>query len=310
MIRKMMRVGMAAVAAVMLIAGSATAQQVNQDAMKGMKWRSIGPFRGGRVIAVAGVSSQPNVFYFGGVGGGIWKTTDAGNTWTPMSDKLAVSSMGSIAVAESDANIVYAGSGEACIRGNISHGDGVYKSTDAGKTWTHKGLPDSHHIARIVIHPTNPDIVYAGSVSFMRSTDGGASWEKREPGHGDLTVIDFVPWNYRYVDLCGDGGFIIHDDSTNTVSDSTEYFSPGAFIQVYGFDYAWSDPSLMLAGLQDNGVVLSTTGLGAQSSWLQVEGCDGGQVALLCHRAFSLIDLVLRCCSLCRRTKATKRVAQ
>src|SRR5258706_9702478 len=153
-----------------------------------MKWRLIGPFRGGRVITVAGVASQPNTYYFGAVGGGVWKTSDGGNSWDPLFEKQAVSSIGAIAVSDSDPNVIYAGSGEACIRGNISYGDGVYKSTDAGKTWTNVGLRDTRHIGALIIHPTNPDMVYVAGLGHaygpntergvFRTRDGGKSWER------------------------------------------------------------------------------------------------------------------------------------
>jgi len=167
---------------------SANAQQIDPKTYDGMKWRLVGPFRGGRVITVAGVPSQPNTYYFGAVGGGVWKTSDGGVSWDPMFDKEPISSIGAIAVADSDPNVVYAGSGEACIRGNISYGDGVYKSTDAGKTWTNVGLKDTRHIGAIIIHPTNPDIVYVAALGhaygpntergIFRTRDGGKTWEK------------------------------------------------------------------------------------------------------------------------------------
>jgi photosystem II stability/assembly factor-like uncharacterized protein len=157
--------------------------------MKGLAWRSIGPYRGGRAVAVAGVTSQPNVFYFGATGGGVWKTTDGGINWDVVSDEyFKTGSVGAICVAESDPNVIYVGMGETPIRGNVSHGDGVYKSTDAGKTWKHSGLADTRQIGRIRVHPKNPDIVYVAALGHVfgpneqrgvfRSTDGGKNWQK------------------------------------------------------------------------------------------------------------------------------------
>jgi len=159
------------------------------DPYKELKFRLVGPPRAGRVVAVAGVPSQPFVYYFGGVGGGIFKTTDGGANWTPISDgQLKTGSVGALAVSDSDPNVIYAGMGEGCIRGNASHGDGVYKSTDAGKTWKHIGLANTQQIGRVRVHPKNPDIVYVAALGHMsgrnedrgvfRSRDGGKSWTK------------------------------------------------------------------------------------------------------------------------------------
>ncbi len=185
------RVALAVFVAMMaglLASGPVRAQQPDEGPFKAMKWRSIGPYRGGRVLAVAGVPGDPNVYYFGGVAGGVWKSTDAGSTWQPLFDNQPVSSIGSLAVAESDPNVIYAGTGEACIRSNISFGDGVYKSTDAGKTWKNIGLRDTRHIGRVIVHPRNPDIVFVAALGhafgpnpergIFRSTDGGKTWEK------------------------------------------------------------------------------------------------------------------------------------
>ena len=154
-----------------------------------MKFRQIGPFRGGRSGAVTGVLNEPLTFYMGATGGGIFKTVDGGNHWVPIADgQLKLGSVGAIAVADSDSNIVYAGMGEGDIRGNASHGDGVYKSTDAGQTWVHMGLADTQQIATLRIDPKNPDVAYVAALGHMagpneergvfRTRDGGKSWQK------------------------------------------------------------------------------------------------------------------------------------
>ncbi len=159
------------------------------DGMSALKLRQIGPFRGGRVGAVAGVPGEPFVYYFGATGGGVFKTINGGHTWQPISDgHINFGSIGSIAVADSDHNVIYVGTGESTIRGNASHGDGVYKSTDAGKTWTHIGLEDTQQIGQIRIDPKNPDLVYVAAMGHMagpnaergvfRSKDGGKTWQK------------------------------------------------------------------------------------------------------------------------------------
>ena len=166
-----------------------TPAKYDTSLFKAMKWRCIGPDRGGRVDAVAGVPGQPLIYYFGGTGAGLWKTEDAGLTWKNISDGyFKTSSVGAIAVADSDPNVVYVGMGESSLRNDISHGDGIYKSEDAGKTWKHVGLDNSRHIRRIRIHPQNPDLVYVAvlghvyapskDIGVYRSKDGGKSWEK------------------------------------------------------------------------------------------------------------------------------------
>jgi photosystem II stability/assembly factor-like uncharacterized protein len=157
--------------------------------LKTYQWRSIGPQRGGRSITVSGVKGQPNVGYFGATGGGFWKTTDKGETWTPVTDgQITSSSVGASAVSESNPDIIFIGTGESCIRGNIQPGDGVYKSTDAGKTWTHVGFRDGQNISKIRIHPTNPDIVLVAVFGhygapnpergIYKTTDGGKTWKQ------------------------------------------------------------------------------------------------------------------------------------
>lgn len=154
-----------------------------------LEWRSIGPYRGGRVVAVAGDPVNAEVFYFGSTGGGVWKTTDGGLYWQNVSDRFFKrASVGAIAVALSDPNVIYVGMGETCVRGNVSHGDGVYKSTDGGKTWMHLGLEDTRHVGSVCIHPHNPDLVYIAALGhahgpdkergIYRSQDGGKTWEQ------------------------------------------------------------------------------------------------------------------------------------
>src|SRR3982751_7128747 len=138
-----------------------TAPAVDTTILNRYRWRSIGPERGGRSIAISGVRGRPNEGYFGATGGGLWKTTDAGENWAPVTDgQIHSSSVGAVAVSESNPDILFIGMGEACIRGNIQPGDGVYKSADGGKTWTRVGFSGSDAIARIRIHPTNPNIVF------------------------------------------------------------------------------------------------------------------------------------------------------
>jgi photosystem II stability/assembly factor-like uncharacterized protein len=154
-----------------------------------LEWRCIGPHRGGRVVAVAGHPTEKATFYFGGCAGGVWKTTSGGALWDNVSDGyFTTSAIGAIAIASSDPNVVYVGTGEATIRGNVSHGDGVYKSTDGGHSWRRVGLEDTRHIGDIIIHPSNPDIAYVAALGHawgpnaergvFRTTDGGAAWQK------------------------------------------------------------------------------------------------------------------------------------
>lgn len=178
---------------------------------KGMQWREVGPYRGGRVAAVAGVPSQPNTYYFGGAGGGVWKTTDGGATWKNISDGFFGGSIGAVAVSEWDPNVIYAGGGEETVRGNVSHGDGVWKSTDAGKTWTNVGLKASRHIPRIRIHPRNSDLVYVAVLGHLfgpnqergvyRSKDGGKTWERVLFANENAGAIDLIldPTNPRII---------------------------------------------------------------------------------------------------------------
>src|SRR5438270_855296 len=161
---------------------------VAPELFSGLRWRMIGPFRGGRVAAATGVPGRLNEFYFGAVNGGVWKTIDGGRVWSPIFDGQSTASIGAIAVAPSDPNIVFVGSGESTLRDSVGYGNGVYKSRDAGKTWTHLGLDETHHIGKIAIDPKNPNNVFVAAIGKLyaanaergisRSRDGGRSWQQ------------------------------------------------------------------------------------------------------------------------------------
>ncbi|MGH9540560.1 MAG: WD40/YVTN/BNR-like repeat-containing protein [Terriglobales bacterium] len=177
----------------------------------GLHWRLIGPYRGGRVLAVTGVAGNPLVFYFGAVAGGVWKTTDGGLNWKPLFQHEAVSSIGAIAVAPSNPNVIYVGTGEACIRGDISYGDGVWKSLDGGKTWQHLGLDDTQHIGRLIVDPHDPDRVFVAALGHafgpnaergvFRTLDGGKTWQKVlfKDDHTGAIDLSFDPHNSNIV---------------------------------------------------------------------------------------------------------------
>jgi photosystem II stability/assembly factor-like uncharacterized protein len=203
--------GLAAVASLAL--AGALAAQVPASLLSKLEWRSLGPSIGGRVVAVAGVPGNPTLYYMGAVGGGIWKSTDAGTQWVNISDGKLPSispSVGAIAVAASNPSVIYAGMGESDIRTDMIPGDGMYKSTDAGRTWTYAGLRATHTISAIAIDPKNPDVVYVSSMGHVfapdpergvfKTTDGGKTWSKvlfvnnqtgaidvvMDPGHPDV----------------------------------------------------------------------------------------------------------------------------
>ncbi len=218
----------------LLLSITAFAQSIPPELVSGLKWRLIGPFRGGRAVAVAGVPGDSTTFYFGSVNGGIWKTTDAGVVWAPIFDGQPVASIGALAVAPSDPKTIYAGTGESDIREDLSSGNGVYKSTDAGATWHHIGLEDTRQISRIVIDPQNPNVVYVGALGHVfgpneqrgvyKSLDGGEHWTRvldlgPEIGISDLAMCSSDPqllfagaWHVRrppwstYAPIDGPGG--------------------------------------------------------------------------------------------------------
>ena len=227
-----------AVAVAICLTLASTAQDIPQSpaAAAAMRWRLVGPFRGGRVLAVAGVPGEPHTYYFGAAGGGVWKTTNGGITWTPIFDGQPVQSIGALAVASSDPSMIYVGTGEADWRSDLSSGNGIYKSRDAGRTWQHIGLDATRHIARISIDPRNPEDVLVAAMGhaydanpdrgIFRTTDGGRTWAKVLFKSPDIGAIDIVrqpsdprivyaalwsarrtPWS-RYPPVNGAGGGI------------------------------------------------------------------------------------------------------
>ena len=202
----------------------------------GLHWRMLGPFRGGRVAAATGVPGKPNEFYFGAVNGGVWKSIDAGRVWTPVFDSQPIASIGAIAVAPSAPETIYVGSGESTLRDSMGFGNGMYKSTDAGATWTHIGLADTQHIGKIAVDPRNPSVLFVAAIGHLyapnaergvfRSRDGGKSWQKVLFKNADVGAVEVVidptnpnvvyaglwntrrpPW-YTYAPTNGPGGGI------------------------------------------------------------------------------------------------------
>ena len=194
-----------------LLPSGSAAQDFDESLYNTLEYRNIGPFRGGRSAAVTGVAGNPMLYYFGATGGGVWRTTDGGQSWENISDGYFGGSIGAVAVSEWDNNVIYAGGGEKTVRGNVSHGYGMWKSTDAGKTWTHIGLGDSYHISRIRIHPKNPGHgvcrCYGQPVSrheergVYRSKDGGETWEKVLFANAAAGAVDLIlnPANPRII---------------------------------------------------------------------------------------------------------------
>ncbi len=184
---------------------------IDEKLFKGMQWRQIGPFRGGRALTIEGVPGEPDTYFFGAVAGGVWKTTDGGTNWTPLFDKEPISSIGAIAVAPSDHNVIYAGTGEAAIRGNTTYGTGVFKSIDSGKTWQNVGLKDTRQIGALIVDPRNADVVLVAALGhafgpnqergIFRTADGGKTWRKvlsKDENTGGIDVV-FDPHNPNIV---------------------------------------------------------------------------------------------------------------
>ncbi|MGH7120423.1 MAG: WD40/YVTN/BNR-like repeat-containing protein, partial [Acetobacteraceae bacterium] len=284
----------------LLFASNILVQQFPQSLYQGMRWRMIGPFRGGRTRAAYGVPSEPNVFYVGQVDGGVWKSDDYGRTWHPIFDKEPSQSIGAIAVAPSDPNVVYVASGEGLARPDLSIGDGIYKSTDAGKTWMHLGLRDGEQIPALAVDPHNPDRVFAAVLGhpygpnaqrgIFRSTDGGETWQKtlyidENTGGADVEIdpsnpkVVYAtlweerqgPWEYDNEYQGTKGGIFKSTDGGNTWRKLTQGL-PANLVQAY-VAIAPSEPSRLYAtvGTTEPGGYESGRGLGFYRS------DDGGE---------------------------------
>ncbi len=271
-------------------AGSQPSRAVDPSLYAGLRWRNLGPFRGGRTDAVGGVPGDPRTFYSGAVGGGLWKTTNAGRTWVPVMDGQPVASVGAVAVAPSDPNTVYVGTGEADMRSDITHGNGMYRSTDAGATWTRIGLEDSRQIGRILVDPRNPRALLVAALGHAygpndtrgvyRSTDGGATWARtlfhdRDTGAIDLaadasgTVVFASLWQTRrpawnaYPPASGPGsGLYKSTDGGATWSPVQGGGFPAAGVGKIGLAVAPSDPRRVYAivDARDGGLYRSDDG--------------------------------------------------
>jgi photosystem II stability/assembly factor-like uncharacterized protein len=273
--------------ALLSLAGfTATAQQLPANLLTGMEWRDVGPMRGGRTVAVAGNANQPDTFYFGSVGGGVWKTENSGRTWFPISDQgIPIGSIGAIAVAPSDPNIVYVGTGEPDIRSQHSYGIGVFKSTDAGRTWTHIGLENTRQIGRIAVDLTNPNLVYVAALGHVydsnpdrgvyRSSDGGAHWKKilssanhpNDVGAIDLTIDPHhprvlysslwatrrPPWSVYAPSYMPGSGLYKSTDGGDTWKELTNGLPSNDFVGKIGIAVAPSNSNRLYAVVDDIG---------------------------------------------------------
>ncbi len=287
------------------------AQQMNSGGqypaslLSGLQWRDVGPMRAGRTFGVAGHASQPDTFYFGSVGGGVWKTENAGRTWYPISDEgIPIGSIGAIAVAPSNARVVYVGTGEPDIRSQHSYGTGMYKSTDAGKTWTHIGLAGTRQIGRVVVDPANANRVYVAALGHVydanpergvyRSTDGGATWKKilfntKDPNnvgaidlaidpknprvlYASLWATRRPPWSvYAPSNLPG-SGLYKSTDGGDTWKQLTSGLPTDQFVGKIGIAVAPSNPNRLWAVVDDTGAAIAAGGGGGRG-----RGAGGAQ---------------------------------
>jgi photosystem II stability/assembly factor-like uncharacterized protein len=243
----------------------------------GLSWRLLGPFRGGRVDAVSGVPGRPNEFYFGSVNGGVWKSIDAGRVWKPVFDGQPVASIGALAVAPSAPDVIYVGSGESTLRDSVGYGDGMYKSTDGGRTWSKIGLADTQHIGRIAVHPENPDVVFVAAIGHLyapnaerglfRSQDGGRTWKRVLSQGDDVGAVEVVidptnpqvvyaglwntrrpPW-YTYAPTNGPGGGIYKSTDGGTTWKQLTTGLPAAGIGRTGIAVSPSNPQRVYAAV-------------------------------------------------------------
>ncbi|HXR97753.1 MAG TPA: hypothetical protein VN709_07910 [Terriglobales bacterium] len=283
--------------------------QYGDSLLAGLEWRNVGPLRGGRAYAVAGNASQPDTFYFGSAGGGVWKTTDAGRTWEPISDTgIPIGSIGAIAVAPSNPNIVYVGTGEPDIRSQHSYGIGMFKSTDAGKTWAAIGLADSSQIGRIVVDPANPERVYVAALGspyesnatrgVYRSTDGGATWKqvlRNADRPNDVGAVDLAidmrnpkvlyasmwstrrpPWSvYAPSNLPG-GGLYKSIDGGDHWTHLGGGLPTDNFVGKIGIAIAPSNPNRLWASVDDLGAPSPTRGPGGGGGTAAAPSTGGG----------------------------------
>ena len=296
-----------------LLQPASTAQaQFPSTMLSGLHWRDVGPMRGGRSYGVAGNASQPDTFYMGSVGGGVWKTENAGRTWFPISDQgIPIGSIGAIAVAPGNASVVYVGTGEPDIRSQHSYGDGVYKSTDAGKTWTHIGLEKTLHIGKIAVDQTNPDRVFVAALGdvygpnpdrgLYRSTDGGKTWKKvlfkaglvdsvgaidvtidpKDPKivYASLWATRRPPWSvYAPSNLPG-GGLYKSTDGGNSWKQLTGGLPTDDFVGKIGIAVAPSNPKRLWAVVDDTGKAIAPR-LGGGGAPAAPPAATGGGVYL------------------------------
>ncbi|MGA3204433.1 MAG: hypothetical protein ABSF12_18230, partial [Bryobacteraceae bacterium] len=263
------------------------AQQYPASLLSGLHWRDVGPMRGGRSFGVAGHADQPDTFYFGSVGGGVWKTENSGRTWLPISDEgIPIGSIGAIAVAPSNANIVYVGTGEPDIRSQHSYGIGMYKSIDAGKTWSHIGLEATRHIGRVVVDPGDANRVYVAALGdvyapnsdrgLYRTTDGGRTWKKILFKAGDpdnVGAIDVAidpknvrvlyaslwatrrpPWSVYAPSNMPGGGLYKSSDGGDTWTQLTTGLPADQFVGKIGIAVSPSNPNRLWAVVDDLGI--------------------------------------------------------